>query len=236
MRVSRKIWRRAGRSWPHLVIRADFHIHTEYSPDSVLTVRALLRRCEQTGLGLIAVTDHNSIEGGLRAREEGRIPVIVGEEVTTSQGELTGLFLTDTVPRGLTATETARRIKDQGGLVSIPHPFDVFRRHVIEPEALADVIGLADLVEGFNARNTFSSANDRAKRLASASGLPITAVSDAHTAFEVGRTYTEVEIGEHVSPEGLMIALSGARLIERPITPLIHVVTTATKLRKRLAA
>ena len=216
------------------MIRADFHIHTEYSPDSVLTVRALLRRCEQAGLGLIAVTDHNSIEGGLRAREEARIPVIVGEEVTTSQGELTGLFLTDTVPRGLTATETAKRIKDQGGLVSIPHPFDVFRSNVITPDALADVIELADVVEGFNARNTFSSANTKAKRLASASGLPVTAVTDAHTALEVGRTYTEVEIGEQVSPQGLLIALANAHLIERPITPLIHVITTATKLRKRL--
>ena len=217
------------------MIRADFHIHTEYSPDSVLTVRALLERCEQTGLGLIAVTDHNSIEGGLRAREADRIPVIVGEEVTTSQGELTGLFLTDSVPRGLTATETARRIKDQGGLVSIPHPFDVFRRNVITPEALTDVIGLADIVEGFNARNTFSSANIKAKRLANAAGLPVTAVSDAHTALEVGRTYTELELQEQVSPEVLLIALASARLVERPITPLIHLITTATKLRKRLA-
>ncbi len=217
------------------MIRADFHIHTEYSPDSVLTVRALLRRCEQAGLGLIAVTDHNSIEGGLRAREAARIPVIVGEEITTSQGELTGLFLTDVVPRGLTATETVRRIRDQGGLVSIPHPFDVFRSNVITPDALAEVIGLADLVEGFNARNTLSSANTRAKRLASESGLPVTAVTDAHAALEVGRTYTEVEIEGQVSPQGLLIALASARLIERPITPLIHLLTTATKLRKRLA-
>lgn len=217
------------------MIRADFHIHTEYSPDSVLTVRSLLRRCEQTGLGLIAVTDHNSIEGGLRARDAARIPVIVGEEITTSQGELTGLFLTDAVPRGLTATETARRIKDQGGLVSIPHPFDVFRSNVITPDALAEVIEFVDIVEGFNARNTFSSANTKAKRLANASGLPVTAVTDAHTALEVGRTYTELEIGEQVSPQALLFALASARLIERPITPLIHLVTTATKLRKRLA-
>ena len=217
------------------MIRADFHIHTEYSPDSVLTVRALLQRCEQAGLGLIAVTDHNSIEGALRAREADRIPVIVGEEITTSQGELTGLFLTDAVPRGLTATETARRIRDQGGLVSIPHPFDVFRRNVVTPEALTDVIGLADIVEGFNARNTFSSANVKAKRLAIAAGLPVTAVSDAHTALEVGRTYTEMEMQEQVSPQGLLIALASARLVERPITPLIHLITTATKLRKRLA-
>ena len=112
--------------------RADFHIHTEHSPDSTLPVRSLVRRCQAKGLGLIAVTDHNSLDGALEAREVADFPVIVGEEVTTADGELTGLFLTEPIPRGLSALETARRIKGQGGLVSIPHPFDVFRRNVLQ--------------------------------------------------------------------------------------------------------
>ena len=214
------------------VIRADFHIHTEYSPDSVLTVPRLIRRCHQMGLTLIAVTDHNSLEGSLRARELADFPVIIGEEVTTADGELTGLFLTEAIPRGLSAVETARRIKDQGGLVSIPHPFDVFRRNVISAAVLPEIIKLADIVEGFNARNTLSSANRRAKALAASAGVPITAVTDAHTAVEVGRAYTEISLAE-VTPEGLVAALASARLTERPISPLIHAVTTVTKLRKR---
>ncbi len=213
--------------------RADFHIHTEHSPDSVLPVRSLVKRCQAKGLGLIAVTDHNSLAGALEARELADFPVIVGEEVTTADGELTGLFLTNTVPRGLTAVETAKRIKDQGGLVSIPHPFDVFRRNVISPQALPEVVKLADIAEGFNARNTFASANARAKELAASEGLVMTAVTDSHTAIEVGRAYTELQLSD-VSPESLLAALSSARLVERPITPLIHLLTSVTKLRKRL--
>ena len=213
--------------------RADFHIHTEHSPDSVLAVRSLVRRCEAKGLGLIAVTDHNSLDGALEARELADFPVIIGEEVTTADGELTGLFLTEAIPRGLSGVETARRIKAQGGLVSIPHPFDVFRRNVISPQALPEVVKLADIVEGFNARNTFASANARARHLAASAGLPVTAVTDSHTAIEVGRAYTELDIDE-VSPQGLLAALASARLTERPITPLIHLLTTATKLHKRL--
>ena len=218
------------------MIRADLHIHTEHSPDSVLPVRAMVRRCRDAGLGLIAVTDHNTIEGALRAREISEIPVIVGQEITTSQGELTGLFLAEPVPRGLPAAETARRIRDQGGLVSVPHPFDVFRRNVIHREALAEVIGLVDIVEGFNARNTLASANSRARRLAESHGLPVTAVSDAHTAFELGRAYTELDLDGPPSSEALLRALASAELTERPVTPLIHAATTVTKIWKRLSA
>ena len=160
-------------------------------------------------------------------------PVIIGEEVTTADGELTGLFLTEPIPRGLSATETARRIKDQGGLVSIPHPFDVFRRNVITPNALAEVVKLADIIEGFNARNTFKSTNAKAKELAASVGLPMTAVTDSHTAMEVGRTYTELTIDE-VTPQALLSAIASAQLVERPITPLIHFLTTMAKVRKRL--
>ncbi len=216
------------------LIRADLHIHTEHSPDSVLPVPVMVRRCRDAGLGLIAVTDHNTIDGALRAREMSELPVIVGQEVTTAQGELTGLFLSEAVPRGLSAAETARRIADQGGLVSVPHPFDVFRRNVIDRWALGEVIGLVDIVEGFNARNTLASSNARARRLAESHGLPVTAVSDAHTAAELGRSYTELELDGPPSPDALLRALRSARLEERPITPLIHVATTATKLARRL--
>ena len=213
--------------------RADFHIHSEHSPDSLLPVKSLVRRCKERGLGLIAVTDHNSIDGALRAREIADFPVIVGEEVTTADGELTGLFLTNPVPPGLSALETAKRIKDQGALVSIPHPFDVFRRNVITRRALSEVIKEADIVEGFNARNTLASANDRAKNLAKDAGLPVTAVSDSHTVIEIGRTYTEVQAKE-ITPKCLMLALADAKLVEYPVNPLIHLLTSAAKVRKKL--
>ena len=158
--------------------------------------------------------------------------VIVGEEVTSSGGEITGLFITEPVPRGLSPVETAARIKDQGGLVSIPHPFDRFRRHVITPDALEEVLPHVDIVEAFNARNTFSRDNRRAEALAEAHGLLVSAVSDTHTAVEVGRTYVDIPEFD-ATAEGLMKALSQGTLVRRPITPLIHLATTFTKIKKR---
>jgi predicted metal-dependent phosphoesterase TrpH len=215
------------------VIRADFHVHTRYSPDSGMALKALVAKCVKTGLGCIAVTDHNTIEGALEAARTAPFTVIIGEEVKSSGGEIIGLFLKQPVPKGLTPLETVQAIKAQGGLVSIPHPFDVFRRSVITPEALTEVLPHADIIEGFNARNTFQSANRRARELARQHGLPISAVTDSHTPYEVGRTYTELREFDG-TPAGLLRALAEARLEARPVTPLIHLSTRYTKLKKRL--
>ena len=101
-------------------------MHTHYSPDSGMSPETLVAKCQKAGLNLIAVTDHNTIDGALAVRSLAPFTVIIGEEVGSAEGEITGLFLTETIPRGLPPVETARRIKDQGGLVSIPHPFDRF--------------------------------------------------------------------------------------------------------------
>jgi predicted metal-dependent phosphoesterase TrpH len=198
-----------------------------------MSPQALVAKCVRTGLGCIAVTDHNTIEGALETAHIALFTVIVGEEVGSSGGEIIGLFLKEPVLRGLTPLETVQAIKAQGGLVSIPHPFDVFRRSVITPKALAEVLPHADIIEGFNARNTFQSANRRARELARERGITVSAVTDSHTPFEVGRTYTE--LGEFDgTPAGLLRALVDARLETRPVTPFIHLSTRYTKLRKRL--
>ena len=215
------------------MIRADFHIHTRYSPDSDMPPKALVAKCTKAGLDCIAVTDHNTIEGALETARIALFTVIVGEEVKSSGGEITGLFLKEPIAKDLTPLETVLAIKAQGGLVSIPHPFDGFRRSVITPTALAEVLPHTDIIEGFNARNTFQSANRRAQELARQRGLPISAVTDSHTPFEVGRTYTELR-GFDGTPAGLLRALADARLEARPVTPLIHLLTRYTKARKRL--
>ncbi|MDA1189298.1 MAG: PHP domain-containing protein [Chloroflexi bacterium] len=214
------------------MLRADFHIHTCYSPDSVMTPQRLVDKCVKAGLNYIAVTDHNSIEGAVETAKIAPFLVIIGEEVKSAQGEITGLFLKEPIPKGLPAMETVRRIKNQGGVVSIPHPFDTFRRSVITPEALAEVAPHADIIEGFNARNNLQSANRKALTLAEEHGKLVSAVTDAHTTYEVGRTYTEMPEFDG-TPQGFLQALAEARFVKRPVTPLIHVVTTITKTRKR---
>ena len=215
------------------MLRADFHIHTCFSPDSELSPERLVAKCVDMGLDCIAVTDHNTIDGALAVRELAPFTVIVGEEVRSAQGEITGLFLKETVPSDLPPVETARRIKEQGGLVSLPHPFDRFRSHVIAAEALDDLVPYVDIVEAFNARNNLAADDRKAEELARRHGLLTSAVSDAHTAFELGRTYNEIPEFDGTG-EDFKRALAQGRKVTRRTTPFIHVATSLTKVKKRL--
>lgn len=214
-------------------LRADFHMHTRWSPDSRSDPRRLVAKCEESGLGLVAITDHNTITG---AREVARIasfPVIIGEEVKTADGDLIGLFLQEEVRRGLPAIETAKIIKAQGGLVFLPHPYDSLRRSVIRRAVLPDLLPLVDAIEGFNARNVFGNANARAMALAREHHKPVVAVSDAHHPLEIGKTYTLLPYYEG-TPESLLAALQEVSLVCVPSSPLVHAITVTNKILRRL--
>ncbi len=216
------------------MLRVDLHMHTQFSPDSLVSPERLVARCQKVGLSCIAVTDHNTTEGARVVKDIAPFLVIVGEEVRTSEGEVTGLFLTETIPEGLSIGETARRIKDQGGLVSIPHPFDRFRGEVISRRGLDEVVQYADIVEVFNARNNLSADDRKALDFAREHGLLTSGVSDAHTTMELGRTYVEMPDFDG-TPEGFKLALSKGKIVGRRTSPLIHVVTSLTKIRTRLS-
>lgn len=208
-------------------------MHTCWSPDSRTDPRRLVARCQAQGLGLVAITDHNTIAGALEVARMAPFPVIIGEEVKTSDGDLIGLFLQEEVPRGLPAVETAKRIKAQGGLVFLPHPYDTFRRSVIRKEVLPDLLPLVDAVEGFNARNAWGKANARAMSLAREHSKPAVAVSDAHHTLEIGKTYTLLPFYEG-TPKSLLAALHEASLVCRPSSPLVHAITLTNKLVRRV--
>ena len=216
------------------MLRVDLHMHTHFSPDSLVSPERLVARCQKVGLSCIAVTDHNTTEGARVVKDIAPFLVIVGEEVRTSEGEVTGLFLTETIPEGLSIGETARRIKDQGGLVSIPHPFDRFRGEVISRRGLDEVVQYADIVEVFNARNNLSADDRKALDFAREHGLLTSGVSDAHTTMELGRTYVEMP-DFNGTPEGFKLALAQGKIVGRRTSPLIHVVTSLTKIRTRLS-
>jgi hypothetical protein len=146
----------------------------------------------------VAVTNHNNVEGAIAVRDRAaalgvdeQLTVILGEEVSTSDGEVVGLFLERTIPRGLTADQTADEIHAQGGLVSIPHPFDPFRASHIRRaplEALA-AAGKIDMIEVFNSRVTFARHNQEAAEFAARHAIPGIACSDSHSAFEVAMSF-----------------------------------------------
>jgi predicted metal-dependent phosphoesterase TrpH len=216
-----------------VTLKVDLHMHSHFSPDSLISPEKLVRRCERVGLNCIAVTDHNSTAGALRARELAPFRVIIGEEVRSSEGEITGLFLEASIPPGLTPVETAKRIKDQGGLVSAPHPFDRFRRSVITAKGLDELWPHADIIEVFNARNNLDADNRKAREFAEAHDLVGSAVTDSHTVIELGRSYVEMPDFDG-TPEGFMDSLRQGTLHTRKMSPLIHVATRFTVLYKKL--
>ena len=215
------------------MLKADLHMHTQYSPDSEMSPEKLVSRCAKVGLNCIAVTDHNTIEGALAVQRIAPFTVIIGEEVASSEGEITGLFLKETIPRGLPPVETARRIKEQGGLVSLPHPFDRFRSKVIGRRAIEEILPYADIVEAFNSRNSLDADNRQALRFAQEHGLLTSAVSDAHTPLELGRTFVEMPEFDG-TPEGFKRSLAQGRIVGRRVNPLVHVLTTLVKVKKLL--
>lgn len=200
------------------VVRVDLHVHTRFSYDSAAPVGSVLRRCGEAGLGLVAVTDHNSIRGGLAARELGGdgVGVVVGEEIKSAQGDVIGLFLEEVVPGGLSALETVRRVKGQGGLVGIPHPFDRVRPTAMGGRAILEVLEWVDFLEGFNGHTLLSGDNRRGAEFALECGLPVVSCSDSHSALELGGCYTEVPGGLlDGTPEGLMRAIRAGRGVGR---------------------
>lgn len=213
------------------MLRADLHTHTHYSKDSILSPRRFVEECWRRRINCVAVTDHDTISGALAVRGLADFPVIVGEEIRSAAGEIMGLFLTEEVPGGLSPDETIERVKAQGGLVGVPHPFDRLRSALRHEETVRWREKI-DFVEALNARIVFASDNGRARRFAEANGLPISAGSDAHSPGEVGRAY--VEMREFDGPQGFLAALREGRLAGRLSSPLIHMVSRYAALRRKL--
>src|SRR4051812_23333543 len=198
---------------PHLAdrlasgyVRVDCHSHTMWSGDSTTTDDELVEAVTATGIDVLCVTDHHAIDGAARLRDLLPCRVIVGEEIRSTQGEIIGLFLEERVPFGLTPSETAARIRGQGGIVYIPHPFDPMRRNLVEPalEALV-AAGLVDAIEVRNAKTSLESLNRRASEFARAHHLAAGAGSDAHVPDAIGAAY--VEMADFDSPASFLAAL-----------------------------
>ena len=198
------------------LVLADLHTHTEHSHDCTTPVEALLDQAEARGLGTIAITDHNTFAGAKEALELARgraITVIPGEEVKTQTGEVIGLFLREEIPRGLAMAETIDRIREQGGLVYLPHPFD--RLHAIpDARTLHRHLGELDVFEVYNSRLFFDAYNDEALRFARKYNLTMGAGSDAHVLQGIGTALVRMRAFE--TPEEFLQSLRSAEIVRRP--------------------
>ncbi len=225
---------------------ADFHIHTRYSRDSILSEDGFIGRAIERGLTHVAITNHNNVEGAIAVRDRvaarglgDQLQVILGEEVSSADGEIVGLYLERTIPAGLSAEQTADAIHQQGGLVSVPHPYDPFRRaHLSEP-ALVGLLeaGKVDAIEVFNSRVTFARHNLKAAELAARYGVPGIACSDTHSGVEVAMSFNLLPAFSNAAE--LRAALGSNEWHGSRSTLLIHLTTRwavlSKALRRRLA-
>lgn len=213
-------------------IRIDLHLHTSASFDCLNDPMQVLQRALDGGLDRIAITDHNELHTALMMKERYPDRIVVGEEVKTAEGvDVIGYFIEQPIPKGTPARVTCERIRAQGGVVYVPHPFAPGKGgggHI-----LAEIADLVDAVEAFNARLHDPSLNERAVAWGRARGLPLGAGSDAHTLDEIGRAY--VEMPPFNDDARSFLAALRAGTVHGTASPRrVHLASTWAKVRKRL--
>jgi predicted metal-dependent phosphoesterase TrpH len=218
-------------------VKLDLHMHTHHSRDCTIPTAEVIRLCRRRGMDGIAVTDHDTLAGGLEALALAPpgFTIIPGEEVKSREGEIIGLFLSEEIPGGLTPEETAVRIRAQGGVVLVPHPFDPLRKSPLKTPALERLVaaGLVDAIEILNARMALKSHNLRGAEFAARTGLPGTAGSDGHSRPEYGHAW--IEIAPFTTRDEFLANLPGAT-IGGALSPFfVHLLSTVAKRRKKLA-
>ena len=180
-------------------MKCDFHIHSCYSFDSNALPKEIVDKALKEGINCIAITDHGEIKGAFEAIEYAKgkpILIIPGIEIKSKDGELVGLNVKEKIPDGLSAKETIRKIKEQGGFVIVPHPFSFFCKFKGELKKLLNEIDAIEVLNG----SIFKRENEIAKEFARKNNLPFTVGSDSHFSNFIGKCYLEIE-GENLSIE-----------------------------------
>lgn len=222
---------RVGGNPPRM--RLDLHLHTRGSWDSISDPESVLARARERGIHRIAITDHNRLQVAREMYERHPDAVIPGEEVKTAEGiDIIGLYLSSEIPKGTPMEETCRRIREQGGIVYLPHPYAAGKggsgRYA---EALAPQV---DVVEVLNSRLRSRERNRKGLELARRQGRLQGAGSDAHTVGEVGNAW--VEVPRHPNePQALLKALGEARIHGRPAPLHVFLGSNWAKIRKRFS-
>ncbi|WP_277541806.1 PHP domain-containing protein [Haloarcula laminariae] len=203
------------------MLTVELHTHSSLSHDGRDPVELLLEQARAVGLDALAVTDHDEIEASLRAAElapEYGLVGITGMEVTCEAGHVLALGITEAIPPGLSFAETLDRIREQGGLAVVPHPFQESRHGVLDKISKAE-LATADAIEVYNSRLLTGHSNRQAERFARRRGLPMTAGSDAHIAEMVGQAVTTVDADEASVAAILDAIREGRTTVEGERTP-----------------
>jgi predicted metal-dependent phosphoesterase TrpH len=215
-----------------MFLSIDFHTHTSASKDSLTSPADLIRLARRRGLDRVVVTDHNTIAGALAAHALDPELVIVGEEIMTTRGEILAAFVTEEIPAGLSPQETIKRLRNQGGFISVSHPFDVWRSGAWKLEDLLEITPLVDAIEIFNARCMTPTGNQQALEFAQGHNFPGTAGSDAHAAFELGAA--RLLLPHFADPDTLRNVIQEGK-VQGQLSPFwVHFFSRYAHLRKKV--
>jgi predicted metal-dependent phosphoesterase TrpH len=194
-------------------VRVDCHVHTIHSGDAVTTLDELEARVEAVGIDVVCITDHHEIKAAVEALERDLgVRVIIGEEIRTPIGELIGLFLNERIPYVLPQWEVVSRIRSQGGIVYVPHPYDPIRDS-LRQDGLREMCesGGVDAIEAFNAKVEEDHNNRLAWDVARRYELPVGCGSDAHDPHGLGAAW--VEMPDFDGPADFLSSLASGRLV-----------------------
>jgi predicted metal-dependent phosphoesterase TrpH len=212
--------------------RVEFHCHTIYSQDSLLSPQALVAVCSRKGIDRVVVTDHNRLTGARAAQSLDPERIILGEEIMTTSGELLAAFVTEEVPAGLAPRGAIRRLRDQGAFISVSHPFDRWRKGGWQEEPLVEIVSRVDAIEVYNSRCMSAACNRFALDFARLHRLPGTVGSDAHTAWELGRSTVLLPAFSSADELRRVIREGAPKTYQLP--PWIHLTSRFARLSKRI--
>ena len=210
----------------------ELHSHTLWSKDCIVPFDTIIRLCQRRGIDRIAITDHNTADGALAMQKTAPDLIIVGEEIMTDRGEILGYFMQESIPKGLTPDETIRRLRDQGAVISVSHPFDRLRKGAWHEEDLLKIIDKVDAIEVFNSRCMVAEDNVKALAFAQKHNLTGTVGSDAHSRIEYGRALVQMQPFEGASD--FLLSLRAAQHVNRYSSWFVHLKSSTAKWSRKL--
>jgi len=210
----------------------EFHCHTSASKDSLTSPQKLVETCHRKRIDRVIVTDHDTIAGAQAAQKLDPELVIVGEEILTTKGEILAAYVTEEIPPFLSPQETIKRLKDQGAFISVSHPFDKMRMGGWQEDDLLEIISDVDAIEVYNSRCMNPKFNWDAKAFAEKHNIPGTVGSDAHAAFELGRSL--ILLDQFEGPEEMRQVIRKGIPKVRWSPPWVHLTSRYASIYKKL--
>ena len=199
-------------------MKADLHIHSNFSNDGRSTVDEIIETAAAEGLGCISITDHNSFEAYGLVKDNGKVIVIPGIEVSSAEGHILAYGIDRDIPRGMPIKETIDAIREAGGVAFAAHPYrwwsGLGEKNTLDHDF--------DGVEAKNARSTASS-NRKSEALAARIGKPVSAGSDAHIPRHIGQGIVELPDGIATWRDALDAVMAGKA---KPVSENRHAADT----------